>query len=84
MIKSNITDIDKNYLSSDVIFIALACFLNPLHSSLKNAIQLFVIDTPQNLLQALKKLVLVSHLNTFEFSFHYTKQIEVIEAKSGE
>jgi hypothetical protein len=36
-----------------------------------------LINTPENLLQAFKKLILVSHLNPFEFSFHYRKQVEV-------
>jgi hypothetical protein len=35
-----------------------------------------LINTPQNLLQALKKLVFVSHLNPFEFFFHCGKQVE--------
>jgi hypothetical protein len=78
------TNIDENYLSSDVVSIALAYFLNPPHPSLKCAIQFFLIDISQNLLQGLKKLVLVSHLNPFEFFFHYRKQGEVTGAKSGE
>jgi hypothetical protein len=43
-----------------------------------------LIDAPQNLLQALKKLVLGSHLNPFEFFFHCRKQIEVTGSKSEE
>jgi hypothetical protein len=54
LIKSNITNIDENYLSSDLVSIALIYFLNQLHPSLKYAIQFFLIDTSQNLLQALK------------------------------
>jgi hypothetical protein len=63
------TKIDENYLSFDVVSIALAYFLNSLHLSLEYAIQFFLIDILQNLLQGFKKLVLVSHLNPFEFSF---------------
>jgi hypothetical protein len=77
LMKLNIINIDENYLSSDVVSIALAYFLNLLHPSLEYAIQFFVIDTPQNLLQGLKKLVLVSHLNPLEFFFHCRKQAEV-------
>jgi hypothetical protein len=57
--------------------------LNPLHPSLKYAIHFFVIDILQNLLLALKKLVLVTHLNPFEFFFHCKKQAKVIGVKSG-
>jgi hypothetical protein len=42
------------------------------------------IEIPQNVLQALGKLILVSHLNPFEFFFHCKKQIEVTGARSGE
>jgi hypothetical protein len=68
---------NENYLSSDVVSIALAYFLNPLHLSLKNAIQFFLIDTPQNLLQWLRKLALVSHLNLLELFFDCRRQVEV-------
>jgi hypothetical protein len=84
LIKLNIINIDETYLSSDVVFIARAYVLNPPHLSLKYAIQFFLIDTPQNFLQGLKKLVFVSHLNPFEFFFHCRKQVEVTDAKLGE
>jgi hypothetical protein len=69
LVKLNITNVNKKYLLSDVVSIALAYFLNLPHPSLKYDIQFFLIDIPHNLLQGLKKLVLVSHLNPFEFSF---------------
>jgi hypothetical protein len=69
LMKLNRITIDGKYLSSDVVSIALTHFLNTLHPSLKHAIQFSLIDTPQSLLQALKKLILVSHLNPSEFSF---------------
>jgi hypothetical protein len=77
LMKFNIDNIDENYLSSDIVFIVLAYFLNLMHPSLKCAIYSFLIDTIQNLLQGLKKLILVSHLNPFEFFFHCKKQVEV-------
>jgi hypothetical protein len=43
-----------------------------------------LINIRQNLLQVLKQLVLVSHLNPFELFFHCRKQIEVTEARWGE
>jgi hypothetical protein len=43
-----------------------------------------LIDTPQNTLQALEKLIFVSHLNPSKFFFHCRKQVEVTGAKSGE
>jgi hypothetical protein len=64
--------------------LGLAYFLNLPHPNLKYAIQFFLIDTPQNLLQALKKLALLSHLNPFEFFFHCRKQVEVDGAKLSE
>jgi hypothetical protein len=67
----------KNCLSSDVVSIALTYFLNSPHPSLKYAIQFFVIETIQNPLQALKKLVLVSQVNPFEFFFDGRKQVQV-------
>jgi hypothetical protein len=54
LMKLNITNIDQNDLLSDVLSITLVYFLNLLHPSLKYAIQFFLINTPQNLLQALK------------------------------
>jgi mannose/fructose/N-acetylgalactosamine-specific phosphotransferase system component IIC len=54
LMKLNITNIDENYLSYDVVSIALVYFLNLLHLSLNYAIQFFLIDIPQNLLQGLK------------------------------
>jgi hypothetical protein len=47
----------------------LAYFLNSPHPSLKYGIQFLLIQTAQSFLQAFKKLVLVSQLNPFEFSF---------------
>jgi hypothetical protein len=41
------------------------------------AIQFLLIQIPQNLLKPLKKLVLVSQLNPFEFFFDRRKQVEV-------
>jgi hypothetical protein len=60
---------DKNCLSSDVVSITFTYFLNPPYLSLKYSIQFVPIDTPQNRLQRFKKLVFVSHLSPFEFSF---------------
>jgi type III secretory pathway component EscU len=71
------TFIHKNCLSSDVISIASTYFLNSVYPSLKYGIQFLFIQTPQTLLQALKKLILVSHLNPFEFFFNCRKQVEV-------
>jgi hypothetical protein len=39
---------------------------------------------PSKSLAATQKLVLISHLNPFEFFFHHHKQVEVTVAKSGE
>jgi hypothetical protein len=83
LMKLNITKRDEIYLSSDIVSIALAYFLNPPHPSLKCAIQFFLIDTSQNLSQRVKQRVLVSHLNPFEF-FHCKKQVEVTGAKLSE
>jgi hypothetical protein len=77
LIKLNITNMHETCLSSDVVSITLAYFLNPPHPSLKYAIQFLLVDTPHNLLQGLKKLIFVSHLNPFEYSFHSRKQVEV-------
>jgi hypothetical protein len=49
--KLNLTQIEENYLSSEVIDFALAYFLNPSYPSLKYATHFFLIDTPQNVLQ---------------------------------
>jgi hypothetical protein len=59
----------ENYLSSNITSIALAYFLNPLHSDLKYLIQLFLINARQKLLQAIEKLVVINHLNAFKFCF---------------
>jgi hypothetical protein len=67
----------KNCLSSDVASIAFAYFFNSAHPSLKCAIQFLLIQTPQNPMQALKKLVLVSQVNPFEFFFDGGKQVQV-------
>jgi hypothetical protein len=69
--------IDETYLSSDVASIAFAYFLISVHRSLKYAIQFLLIQTPQNPLQALKKLVIVSQVNPFEFFFDGRKQVQV-------
>jgi hypothetical protein len=61
------TFIDKNCLSSDVASISFAYFSNSANRSLKYAIQFLLIQITQNPLQALKKLVLVSQVNPFEF-----------------
>jgi hypothetical protein len=55
--------------------------LNSAHRSLKYAIQFLLIETPQNLLQALKKLILVSQVNPFEFFFDGRKQVQVISGQ---
>jgi hypothetical protein len=77
LMKLSRTNIDGNCLLSGVVSIALADFLNSLHSSLKYAIQFLLIQILQNLLQSLKKLAIVSHLNPFEFFFDCKKQVEV-------
>jgi hypothetical protein len=83
LIKLNITNIDENYLSYDVVFIARAYFLNKLHPSLKYAIQFFVTNALKTSCRDLK-LIFVSHLNPFEFFFHCKKQVEGTRAKSSE
>jgi hypothetical protein len=55
LMKLNISNGDGNYLSSDVISIAFAYFLNPPHPNLKCAIQFFLTDNSHNLLQGLEK-----------------------------
>jgi hypothetical protein len=71
------TFIGKTCLSSDGTSIACADLLNSLHRSLKYAIRFLLVQTPQNPLQALKKLVLVSQVNPFEFFFDGRKQVQV-------
>jgi hypothetical protein len=51
LIKLNRINIDGNDASSDIVSIALAYFLNPPLPSLKYAIQFFLINIHQNLLQ---------------------------------
>jgi hypothetical protein len=79
-----LTRIDENYKSSGVVFIAWTDLLNPPHPRPEYVIQFALVDSPQNLVEELKKLVLVGHLNLFEFFFHYGKQVEVTGARSGE
>jgi hypothetical protein len=81
LMKLSRNNIDGNCLSTDVASIALAYFLNPPHPSLKYVIQFFLINNPQNLLQALKQPVLVSHLNPFEFFFQCRKQVEITRSQ---
>jgi hypothetical protein len=57
--------------------IAFTYFLNSWHRSLKYALQFLLIHISQNPLQALKKLVLVSQVNPFEFLFDGRKQVQV-------
>jgi hypothetical protein len=78
LMKMRRTFIDKTCLSSDLASIAFACFLNSTYASLKCAIQFMLIQTAQNPLQALKKLVLISQLNPFEFFFDGRKYVQVI------
>jgi hypothetical protein len=54
------------------------------HPSLNYAIQFFLINAPQNLMQALKKLIPVSQLNLVDFFFDCRKQVEITGAKSRE
>jgi hypothetical protein len=77
LMKTRRTFIDKTCLSSDVASIAFVYFLNSAHQILKYAIQFLLIQIPQNLLQTLKKLVLVSQVNPFEFFFDGRKQVQV-------
>jgi hypothetical protein len=56
LMKLNITNMNENCLSSDIVFIALANFFNSPHRSLQYAIQFCLIDTLQNLLQELKEI----------------------------
>jgi hypothetical protein len=66
------TKTDGSCLSSDLASIVLAYFVISPHPSLKYAIRFLLIQTAQNLLQALTELVLVSQLNPFEFFFDCT------------
>jgi hypothetical protein len=61
----------------------LAYFLNSPHPNLKSGIQLLLIETAQDLLYLLKKLLPVSQLNPFEFFFAWKKQVEVIQGQIG-
>jgi hypothetical protein len=81
LMKMRTTFINKTCLSSDVTFIAFAYFLNSAHPSLKCAIQFWLIQTPQNPLQALKKLVLVRQVNPFEIFFDGRKQVQVTRSQ---
>jgi hypothetical protein len=78
----DLTTREGNYLSSHLVSIALAYFLNLLRPSLKYAIQFVLINTLQSALRAFKKLVIVSHLNPSESLFHCRKQIEVIGSQN--
>jgi hypothetical protein len=69
--------VNDNYFSFAWLVTALPCFLNPLHPSVKGLIRLGVIDLLENLLQTHKKVIVVSHIKTLEFLFHYRNQIEV-------
>jgi hypothetical protein len=72
---------DKICLSSDVASNSFADFLSSAQRSLKYTIQFLLIQTPQNPLQSLKKLVLVSQVNTFEFFFDGRKQVQVTSSQ---
>jgi hypothetical protein len=75
---------DKTCLSSDVASISFAYFLNSAHRSLKYAIQFLLIQTSQNPLQALKKLVLISQVNPFEFSLTVENKYKSLVVRLGE
>jgi hypothetical protein len=81
LMKMSRTFRDKTCLPSDVASIAFAYFLNSAHRSLKYAIRFLLIQTPQNPLQALKKLFLVSQVNPFELFFDARKQVQVIRSQ---
>jgi hypothetical protein len=81
LMKMRRTFIDKSCLSSEVASIAFAYFLNSAHPSLKYAIQLLLIQTPQNPLQAFEKLVFVSQMNPFEFFFDCRKQVQITSSQ---
>jgi hypothetical protein len=78
------TFLDKNCLSSDGASIAFADLLNSEHRSLKYAIRFLLIQTPQNTLQALKKLVLVSQVNPFELVLTVENKYKSLVARLGE
>jgi hypothetical protein len=81
LMKMHRTFTDKTCLSSDVASIAFANFLNSAHPSLKYTIQFLLIQSSQNPSQALKKLVLVSQVNPFEFFFDGRKQVQVTSSQ---
>jgi hypothetical protein len=81
LMKMHRTFIDKTCLASDLVSIAYIYFLNSGRPSLKYGIQFFKIDTPQNLLQTVEKLVFVSQLNPFVFSFDCRKQVEITKGQ---
>jgi hypothetical protein len=81
LMKMRRTFIDKTCLSSDVASLAFAYFLNLAHASMKYAIQILLIQTAHNPLQALKKLVIVSQVNPLEFFFDGTKQVQVTSSQ---
>jgi hypothetical protein len=76
LMKLSRININGNCFSSDVVSIVLAYFFKSLHSGLKHAIQFFLTKTSENLLQAFKKLVLISPMNPFEFFFDCRKRGE--------
>jgi hypothetical protein len=75
LMKTERTFTHEKCLSSDVVSIAFIYFLNLAHPSLKYGIQFLLIQSPQNLLRTVKKLVLVSQLNSFGSFFDYKKQL---------
>jgi hypothetical protein len=81
LMKMRRTFIDKTCLSSDGASIAFADLLNSGHRSLKYAIRFLLIQIPQNPLQALKKLVLVSQVNPFEFSLTVENKYKSLVAR---
>jgi hypothetical protein len=84
LMKLSRNNIDRNCLLPDAVCIAFSYFLNSPHSSLKYAIQFLFSQTPQNLLQALKKLILISHLNPLEFFLTVGNKQKSLEARSNE
>jgi hypothetical protein len=75
LMKLNRADIDENYLSSDLVSIALPYFLNRSYRSLKCSMQFFLIDIPQNFFRHSQNW---SSSATWIFSsfFQYRKQVE--------
>jgi hypothetical protein len=71
------TNINENYLSSHVVSITLAYFLNSPHSNLKYAIQFLLIQTPQDILQELKQTGLPQPPESVRVFFNCKKQIEI-------